>query len=196
MDVEKLFSESPEFVTNRLYLRQLTLDDSEDYFEFASDPEVTTYTMWETHKTIDDSRKYLNYVIDKYKNRQAYHWGIVDISTNKLIGRTGLIQWDINHQRTEIGFALSRKYWNKGIITEATREIIKYSFKELNVNRIEGRCNYDNTGSARVMEKLGMVFEGVLREQLKIKGSFKDQKMYSILKSDYVSQFKEGSSFR
>lgn len=68
-----------------------------------------------------------------------------------------------------------------------TRKIVHYGFTELGLNRIEARCNYNNPGSYRVMEKLGMQFEGVLRKQLKIKGQFIDQRMYSILKSDYES---------
>lgn len=58
-------------------------------------------------------------------------------------------------------------------------QIIKLCFQELNINRIEGRCNYDNQGSARTLEKLGMVYEGMLRQQLKIKGIFIDQRMCS-----------------
>jgi ribosomal-protein-alanine N-acetyltransferase len=174
----------------------MSLKDAGDYFELASDPAVTVFTIWETHKTIDDTYQYLNYVLDKHLNKQAYHWGIIDKLSLKLIGRTGLIHWDVSHQRVELGFALSNSYWNKGIITEATNVIINYCFKELNVNRIEGRCNYDNTGSSRVMEKLGMVYEGILREQLKIKGQFVDQKMYSVIKSDFEGYSKEGSSIR
>ncbi len=190
MDVTKLFSESPEFLTNRIYLRRMSLDDAADYYELASDSEVTRYTMWETHRTMDDSRAYLGKIMNKYINQEAYHWGVVDRSSGKLIGRTGLIHWDIEHQRTEVGFDLSRSYWNKGIITEATCQIVKYCFNELNVNRIEGRCNYDNSGSARALEKLGMKYEGLLRQQLRIKGEFTDQKMYAVLKGDFVESYR------
>ncbi|OAB47042.1 GNAT family N-acetyltransferase [Paenibacillus antarcticus] len=184
MQVEKLFNEMPVFETERLLLRKLSLDDIQDYYEFASDPIVSANTLWDRHESLEDTIKDLEYATAKYESRQAYRWGIVYKPLNKLVGRTGLISWDVRHQRAEIGFALSSQYWNKGIMTEATREVITYSFEQLDVNRLEGRCNYNNIGSARVLENVGMKFEGILRQQLKIKGEFIDQKMYAVLKSD------------
>jgi ribosomal-protein-alanine N-acetyltransferase len=185
MDIEKIYLESPTFETERLFLRRINEDDVRDYFDFASDQLVTTYTIWDSHKSLDDSKKYIEDLIRKYDSKEAYHWGIIDKAINKFIGRTGFINWDAAHQRTEIGFGISSPYWNKGMITEATKQIIEYGFANLGLNRIEGRCNYNNIGSGRAMEKLGMKFEGILREQLIIKGKFVDQRMYSILKSDY-----------
>jgi len=185
MQVEILFNEMPVFETERLLLRKLSLDDIQEYYEFASDPIVSANTLWDRHESLEDTINDMAYVLKNFELRRAYRWGIVYKPLNKLIGRTGLISWDIRHQRAEIGFALSSQYWNKGIMTEATREIIRYSFEQLDVNRIEGRCNYNNIGSARVLENIGMKFEGVLRQQLKIKGDFIDQKMYAVLKSEY-----------
>lgn len=186
MDVERLFSEEPEFETDRLLLRKLSLHDASDYFDFASDPIVSKQTLWDRHETIDDTIKYLVNVLSKYESRQAYRWGIIYKPLNKLIGRTGLIRWSVPHQSAEIGFAIASEQWNEGIITEATSEIIKYGFEKLDLNRIEGRCNYNNFGSSRVMEKLGMRYEGTLRQQLKIKEQFIDQKVYSIIRDEYL----------
>ncbi|GAB6992143.1 GNAT family N-acetyltransferase [Paenibacillus pini] len=124
-------------------------------------------------------------MIANYENHIAYHWGILNKETNQIIGRTGFVSLDEVHKRAEIGFALSYDFWSKGIITEATEVIIKYGFEELGLNRIEGRCNFDNLGSAQVMRKLGMTLEGTLREQLNIKGEFVDQLMFSILRREY-----------
>jgi ribosomal-protein-alanine N-acetyltransferase len=187
MNVEKLFADSPTFETERLFLRRLNMGDVNEYFEFASDPLVSAHTLWDRHEAVDDTRRYIKKVMDKYETRQAYRWGIFLKASNKLIGRTGLISWDVFNQKTEIGFALSSQHWNQGIVTEATQPIISYCFEGLDVNRIEGRCNHFNIGSAMVMEKLGMKLEGVLRKQLKIKGDFVDQNIYSIIRSDYES---------
>ncbi len=184
MKVETLFNELPVFETERLLLRKISLDDIQEYYEFASDPIVSANTLWDRHETLEDTINEMDYVMKKFELRRAYRWGIVYKPLNKLIGRTGLISWDVRHQRAEIGFALSSEYWSKGIMTEATKEIITYSFDKLDVNRIEGRCNYNNIGSAHVLENIGMKFEGILRQQLKIKGEFIDQKMYAVLKGD------------
>lgn len=196
MDVQKLFTESPVFETDRLILRKLLLSDARDYFEFASSPIVTEQTTWERHVTIDDSIKYLEKIMQRYEKAEEFHWGIVFKSTGKLIGRTGLIRIDPIHSKAELGYVVSNQYWNQGIATEATKPILSYGFHELGINRIEARCNYNNVGSYRVMEKLGMELEGILRKQLKIKGEFLDQRMYSILKDDYFRRFKEDNSFR
>ncbi|MUG43579.1 GNAT family N-acetyltransferase [Paenibacillus woosongensis] len=184
MDIDKLFRESPEFLTNRIYLRRFILKDISDYYDLASDPDVTAYTMWNTHRVLDESQAYVDSVLRKYNNKEAYHWGIIARESGKLIGRTGFISFDVAHDRTEIGFVISKKYWGQGIVVEATREILCYAFDTIGINRVEGRCNHDNVGSRRVMEKLGMKFEGILRKQLKIKGNYTDQKLYSLVRDD------------
>jgi ribosomal-protein-alanine N-acetyltransferase len=186
MDVDKIFLNPPVFETERLILRKLEMSDAKQYFEFATDPVVSVETLWDRHIAVDDTIHYLQKVMHKFESKQAIRWGIINKLNNNLIGRTGLISIDSVHEKAEIGYALSSEYWNQGIITEATRIIIQYSFLEVGINRIEARCNFNNTGSYRVLEKLGMTCEGTLRSQLKIKGKFIDQRMYSVLRSDYL----------
>ncbi|MCM2996222.1 ribosomal-protein-alanine N-acetyltransferase [Paenibacillus favisporus] len=184
MDVGKLFSSPPIFETARLRIRRLELSDAADYFELASNPDVSAETVWDRHHSIEETIDYLNRVNQRFDMKQAIHWGIIEKASGKLIGRTGLIHVDPVHEKAEIGYALARAYWSQGFVTEATREIVHYAFVQAGFHRLEARCNASNPGSYRVMEKLGMSFEGVLREQLKIKGQFVDQRMYSILRQD------------
>lgn len=86
------------------------------------------------------------------------------------------------HHRAEMGYALSRNYWNQGLITEAVRTILAFGFNELNLNRIEARCISENIGSERVMQKVGMHYEGLIREQMFVKGRYVNVKLYSALK--------------
>lgn len=76
----------------------------------------------------------------------------------------------------------------KGLVTEAVKEVIKHGFEKMNLNRIYARCFVENIGSQKVLEKVGMKFEGILREQLFIKGAFRDMKIYSILRKEYYEQ--------
>jgi len=186
MKLDELFNAHPVFETERLVLRKLVASDAEEYYAFASDPEVAAQTTWAKHETLRDSEEFLTRVEERVALRQAYHWGIRLKSNGKLIGRTGIIHIDDVHDKAEIGYALSRDYWNQGIVTEATRPIIKYMLEEIEMNRLEARCNDSNPGSYRVMEKLGMSFEGLMRKQLRIKGSFVDQRLYAILRSDHI----------
>jgi len=106
----------------------------------------------------------------------------------KMIGTCSFGSWERDHRRAEIGYVLNRRYWGQGYMTEVVRAIIAFGFRELGLNRIQARCEVPNIGSARVMEKAGMSFEGVLRQQLFEKGSYRDMKMYSILRSEWEDQ--------
>jgi ribosomal-protein-alanine N-acetyltransferase len=92
------------------------------------------------------------------------------------------------HSRAEIGYVIGRKYWGEGLMTEAVKEVIRFGFERMNLNRIQATCFPENIGSYRVMEKAGMKFEGTLREQMFIKGRFQDLKLYSILRKEYYEQ--------
>ena len=67
------------------------------------------------------------------------------------------------HSLAEIAYALSREYWGKGLVTEAVKEVVKHGFEKMNLNRIYARCFVENIGSQKVLEKVGMKFEGILR---------------------------------
>lgn len=86
-----------------------------------------------------------------------------------------------------MGYVLSDQYWNQGIMTEVVSKIIQFGFEEVGLERIQARCMVDNTGSAKVMEKVGMKFEGVLRNYMKVKNELRDLNMYAILKEDFHS---------
>lgn len=181
-----MISNLPALETDRLLLRGLSLDDAEDIFEYASDPDVSRYNTWSVHESIEDSKRFLDAVMEEYENHELASWGIFHKADKKLIGTCGIANWLPDQHRAEIGYALSRKYWGKGYMPEAVRSVIAFGFRMMKLNRIEGRCIIPNTASARVMEKVGMKFEGVLRQQLFSKGSFHDVKMYSILREEWV----------
>jgi ribosomal-protein-alanine N-acetyltransferase len=180
--MKDVFEDLPDLETDRLVLRQLRADDLEDIFEYASDPEVAKYTSWTAHETIKDTEVFLNYVLDLYKNGEVAPWGVVYVG--KIVGTCGFVGWDLRSSRAEIGYALSREYWGRGLMTEAVGEIISFGFRSMKLNRIQGRCEVENIASARVMEKAGMKFEGLLREHEYSKGRYLDIVIYSVLRSE------------
>ncbi|HLO47251.1 MAG TPA: GNAT family protein [Kamptonema sp.] len=178
----------PTLETHRLILRKMTLDDAEDLFEYASDPEVARYTIWTPHQSVKDSKFFLHTVVGRYKNCQLTDWGIVHKEDSKFIGTCGFTEWSLPHNRAEIGYALSQKYWRQGYMTEAVSAVIDMGFNRMNLNRIEARCTVENIASTRVMEKVGMKFEGILRQHLFTKGKYWDIKVYSILRQDFFGK--------
>lgn len=154
-------------------------------FEYAQDSQVSKYTGWYTHNSIQDTKLFLQYTINNYKNNQLSNWGIVHKAEQKFIGTAGFIDWNVEHAKAEIGYTLSRKYWGKGYMTEVVNAIIYFGFRTMMLNRIEARCVIENIASARVMEKVGMKYEGILRGCMFMKGKYRDLKIYSILKEEF-----------
>jgi [ribosomal protein S5]-alanine N-acetyltransferase len=180
-----LFKDLPDLRTPRLLLRKLTMDDAPDLFAYAADPEVTRYLDWEPHSSIDDSRRFLEGVIEAYANGEPRSWAIVFRDDNRVIGTGGFLFWDQVANRSEIGYAMSREYWGRGLMSEAVPEMLRFGFERMALNRIEARCNKRNTGSMRVLEKSGFKLEGTLRESFVQKGELSDLLLFSILRREW-----------
>jgi ribosomal-protein-alanine N-acetyltransferase len=182
---QDLFKNLPVLETARLKLRRLSMHDAGDIFEYASDPDVSKYVLWEHHRTIADSKSYLKHVLFLYEKGIPASWGIVLKDDNKLIGTGGYQWWSVTDSKAEVGYVISKSYWNKGYMTEALEEILRFGFEQMELERIEAKCFIQNPASVRVMEKCGMKLEGVLRSYKFVKGNFGDFKLYSILSSEF-----------
>lgn len=66
----------------------------------------------------------------------------------------------------ELAYAIAEEYWGKGLVAEAAQAVIDYCFKEFSLKRIQARCKTENKASARVMEKVGMAYEGTLKSAI------------------------------
>lgn len=185
MDVESVFHNLSTIETPRLILRQLCLEDVADVFAYTSDPDVARHTSWYPHRTIENSRQFVEWVIKRYDAGQPAPWGVQHKVDTKIIGTCGFGAWIVEHSRAEIGYAIAKPYWNQGLVTEAVRKVLSYGFTSMNLNRIEATCVPENVGSWRVMEKVGMRREGILRQWVFSKDQFMDIAMYSILRSEW-----------
>ena len=181
-----MLADLPTLETERLLLRKITMGDIEDIFAYASDPEVPKYMPWEPHRSLEDTKEYLARVLERYEQHWPGPWGIVHKGDGKLIGSCSFHSWNRDDRRIEMGYVLSRPYWGQGYMAEAVRAVIDFGFRALGLNRIEAMCEVPNTGSARVMEKAGMTYEGTLRQYVFEKGTYRDLKIYSILRSQWI----------
>jgi [ribosomal protein S5]-alanine N-acetyltransferase len=175
----------PILTTERLTLRAVTMDDAEEMFTYGSNENVTKYVLWQTHETIRDTKEFIEMALETYAMQPFYHWGIV--YKEKFIGTIDYVMLQQHNKVGEIGYVLAEEYWNKGIVTEAAKRVIDFGFQELGLVRIQARCVTENTGSARVMEKSGMTYEGTLRKALLMKGTHRDVEMYAITDEDQRS---------
>lgn len=177
----------PDLETPRLRLRRMTMRDALDVYEYSRDPLVARYVLWDAQRNISEARGYIRYMLRRYRMGEPSSWGIVWKDTGKLIGTIGFmwIQWE--NASAEVGYSLSRDYWNRGIMTEALAEVLRYGFHTMNLNRIEAQHEVPNAASGAVMRKCGMHHEGTLRQRLLNKGRFVDVELYAILRGDYLA---------
>ncbi|WP_226577309.1 GNAT family N-acetyltransferase [Halobacillus litoralis] len=185
MTFESYLKSLPDFETSRLRLRKLKFSDVNDVYEFCSNPKVAYPMTWETNASPDVTREFLTAAISGYETGESGEWAVEWKDTGKVIGVAAFIDWSNLHKSIELGYFLSEEYWGKGVATEALEKLVSYGLHELKANRIEGRCDTDNFGSQRVMEKVGMVYEGTLRKNEYIKGEFRDTQVYALLNHDY-----------
>jgi RimJ/RimL family protein N-acetyltransferase len=185
MPLTARFPDIPSLETPRLRLRKLILADAADTFAYASDPEVARYVRFVVHKSIADSEQFISRIIQQYVTGAEPVWGVELKATATIVGSIGFVKWDRDNRRIELGYALGRPWWGQGIAPEAVATIVEFTFAQTNVNRIEAFCFAEHSASARVLEKCGFQFEGVLRQYEEIKGCRPDLKVYSKLRCDW-----------
>ncbi|MGK7377118.1 GNAT family N-acetyltransferase [Planococcus sp. 1R117A] len=186
-ETEKIYANLPVLETERLILRRLTIEDAEDMFDYASKPIVSRFMPWEVHQTADDTKEFIWLILDGYNQQNKLTWAIELKSEKKMIGTIDFIKWLPKHGRAEIGYALSPKYWGNGFTQEAAKALIAFGFEKMQLNKVEAPIVPDNFQSQRVLEKVGMVCEGVARQHFYMKGEYVDLAMYSILKEEFNS---------
>ena len=175
-----------ELETQRLVLRRFVINDAEFmYNNWANDDEVTKYLNWESHKNIDCSRNLLENLIPNYSNTNCYHWAIVLKEINEPIGKINIDRYSDGIKTVHFGYCIGKKWWNKGITTEAVTAVIKFFFEEIGANRIESDYDPNNKYSGKVMEKCGMKYEGYMRQSDYNNQGIVDTIVYGILAEDY-----------
>ena len=174
--------------TDRLVLRRFEINDANDMFKnWASDAEVSKFLSWDSHKDVMVTKSLLDYWISEYSDDKTYHWAIELKELKEVIGDIKAYNLKDKRSSCEVGYCLSRQFWNKGIMSEALNSVIKYLFEEINLNRIVAMHNTENIASGKVMIKNNMKYKGTLKQVGKLNGSFYDLNLYSILKSEWKS---------
>ncbi len=177
----------PQLETESLILREIKVSDTEAIFNFFSDKDVLRYYDAEPFTNIERARRLINNWNDRFLTRKGIRWGITKKNDNIIIGTCGYRFWGKPLFCTEIGYELTKTYWRQGIMSEALKAVIEFAFESTELNRIEATVMLENTPSMALLEKLGFIEEGVLREFGFWKGEFHNLKILSLLKRDYQS---------
>ncbi|MEG2718495.1 MAG: GNAT family protein [Clostridia bacterium] len=180
-----IFGHLPTLTTERLTLRSVRMTDAQDLFEYSRDPEVARHVLWDEHRSIHQTRAYIRYLMRQYRNASPGTFVIALKATGKVIGTIGFMWLQQDNRSAEVGYSLSRAYWNQGIMSEALTSVLQFGFSRLHLNRIEAQHETDNPASGRVMIKAGMQREGTLRQRLFNKGRFVDVDLYAVVRQDF-----------
>ena len=183
--IYQLFSHIPILETERLTLRGMRVSDAEDMFAYARYEPVTRYLTWTPHPNLKHTKDYLTYVGQRYRTGDFFDWAVVCKEDGRMIGTCGFTSFDFASDCAEIGYVLNPDYHGRGLASEAVREVVSFGFKELSLHRIEAKFIQENTRSLRLMERVGMKFEGYAREAMKIKGQYRTIGRCAILRSEW-----------
>ena len=173
----------PKMETERLILRPLKLSDAPNVFAYSSNPNVAATVASAQHKTIADSEKRIQLAFTCYAQGLLEPMGVcLKSNPDVVIGAVGAF-WSSKLDKTiELGAMLDEPYWGQGIIPEALAKLVEVSWQHYDVQRIQGRCKAGNLKSRRMMEKLGMSFEGTMKASLFCKGEAWDLEMFSLVR--------------
>jgi ribosomal-protein-alanine N-acetyltransferase len=175
----------PILETNRLVLRQLTVDDSENWFKNLSDDGVAVLIGMEPLENVEDSKSIINSFIDRYEKKNGMAWAIILKEDESFIGTCSYEKIDNHNLSGEIGYDLLKKYWGQGFMAEALSAIIDYGFESLRLNRIEAHTAAINSASRNLLRRLGFFEEGIFRESSFFRGEFRDDCQYSLLRREW-----------
>ena len=172
--------------TERLILRKFTIDDAElVYKNWANDDDVTKYLTWRSHENIETTKNILEHWVSNYTEENFYQWAIELKQINEPIGSISAVKQNDEIKMVHIGYCIGKKWWHRGITSEALTILIKFFFEEVGVNRIEARHDPNNQNSGKVMAKCGMKYEGTMRQADKNNQGICDYSEYGILAEEY-----------
>lgn len=155
--VTRNFTTFPILSTERLTLRQLTLDDQENIFTLRSDAAINKYLGREPGKTIEDAINFINKINDNIQLHHSIYWVITLKETKAFVGTICLFNFSDEENKCETGYELLTNFQGQGIMTEAAGRVIKYAFQTLAVEKIEAFTHKDNSNSTKLLKKLDFI---------------------------------------
>ncbi len=169
--------------TKRLVLRVPRMDDALAIFAgWTQDTEVTRYLTWHPHQRVQETEDFIQNCLFAWEHETRFPYVITLKESSKVIG---IIDPRIEGPKVGIGYAAARAHWGKGYVTEATRAIIDWAFQQDSIYRVYATTDVENVASQRVLEKVGMQCEGILRKYIlhpNISNAPRDSYMYAIVK--------------
>lgn len=176
----------------RISFREFRFDDWKAVHEYASQERVCLYQPWGPNNE-NETKDFVNLVIaDTQKQpRTRYVFAVVLEGSNKVIGAGEINIRDRKNQQGEIGYIINPELWGQGYATEVAESLLNFGFNTLKLHRIFATCDPRNLGSSKVLQKIGMKYEGRMRETLLIRDGWRDSLLYSILHGEFFTKLED-----
>lgn len=172
-------------VDEQTCLRLPSMDEASALFSVveANREHLRRFMWWVDHNTAPSGSEYfIRDAIQKAKEGAQLHLCIYH--HGQIVGTAGFHYFDYINARTEIGYWLAKECEGRGIITKASRVIIRYAFETLGMHRVELRSSVENIRSRRIAERLGFKLEGIARESCKLASGYHDMEIFSLLSTE------------
>ncbi|MCA1054337.1 GNAT family N-acetyltransferase [Rossellomorea aquimaris] len=180
---------SPMLETKRLFLRKMEMNDADRMFDYIfSDTRVMDHLIKGPHQSISETKARLTEITQQYESDTFCYWGMVLKESGELIGTIDLFNFDDDTENCEVGYDIGYQWWNQGYGTEALQAIVEFAFRMMNIHKISATHGMDNPASGKLMEKVGMKREGIIRHMIRKDGQYKDCGIYGILQEEYVER--------
>jgi RimJ/RimL family protein N-acetyltransferase len=176
---------SPTLPTARLLLRPVTSADADALFSMHSSAYVLRY--WDAPPWSERARaeRFITACQQMADEGSGARLAIDRVSDRAFIGWCSLTRWNPDYRSASMGYCLDDAAWGHGYATEAARALLQWAFDTLDLNRVQAETDTRNTASARVLEKLGFVREGTLREDCVVNGEVSDSWVYGLIRRQW-----------
>lgn len=176
----------PTLRTDRLRLRPFEDDDAGELYALMSDAHVLRY--WDSPPWTEPARAQT--FIDRCRamadDESGVRPAVERADDGAFLGWVTFTDWDPELRSAELGYVLTEAAWGRGYATEAARAVLTWAYDALPLNRVQSQADTRNPASARVLEKLGFVHEGTLRQDCVVDGVVSDSWVYGLLRSDWT----------
>jgi RimJ/RimL family protein N-acetyltransferase len=178
---------SPTLETERLRLRPFADADADDLFALQSNVHVLRY--WDSPPWVDRTSvaRFLARCQQMAEEGSGARVAIERTCDQAFVGWCTFNSWNPDFRSASLGYCLGQAAWGRGYATEAARALLEWAFDTLDLNRVQAEADTRNVASARVLEKLGFVLEGTLREDCIVNGDVSDSWVYGLLRRDWVA---------
>ncbi|TDS86323.1 GNAT family N-acetyltransferase [Nesterenkonia aurantiaca] len=167
----------PDLTTDRLLLRDFISADVPGVHAYAADAEVCRYMDWGPN-TLEQTRVFIEDTMAAASRsaRESFTWAVT--AGGEVLGACSVTITSAEHHRGELGYVLARRFWGQGYATEAADAVLGFAHEELGLQRVEATCRPGNIASQRVLRRIGMQQEALLRSHMLIRGRREDSLLF------------------